>query len=277
MAEPTQGQRLAAVQYRSHREIDRVYGPMAVAVRDAVLRHAAPDARGIDRLPPSARAAILTEVGAIVDRARPELQRIVLAARAEAERVAQLGAEPLARDAVAGLIAAGEIWRGLGTDRPSVISQSGALLVRGVAANLPARQIARWLADYFSPWFSTYRAADGTLLHDGRIGAIGRWPGQAGMASQQARLVMLWHTGRAHTETMRRLAIREDQLLRYHVSHKHLESDECDIWERRDVGFGSGLYPPDDFPRVPRHGRCRCWAERADRPRFLTTSESVPA
>lgn len=97
------------------------------------------------------------------------------------------------------------------------------------------------------------------------------------MASQHPRLVMLSETTAAHSRTMKRLAQRDDTLLRYHVSHKHLETDQCDVNEHTDSGFGAGIYEPNAAPSVPVHPRCRCWYEPADRPRFLTQSESVPA
>lgn len=273
----TAGERLAAAQLDGHKAIDTLYAPLAADLEELVLRYAAPDQNGVLRLSLPARAAILRQLGTRLDVLRPDLFAVVRDAMKAAVVEAQVDVAPLPAFETASLAPAGQIALSLGSDRPSVIGQSGLLLLRGVVQQLPAREVAKHVRQYFSPWFSQYRDASGKLLHTDRVGAIARWPGQAGMASQHVRLVMLDATSSVHFRTTQRLAVRDDDLLRYHVSHKHLEIDECDRLERQDIGYGPGVYPPDQFPTLPRHRRCRCWAEMADRPRFLTLSESVPA
>ena len=271
------GQRLAAVQLAGHRAIDVIYAPLSEDVEALVLRHATRDASGVLRLSVGARARMLRDLSLMLMGVRLDLARAVRETLAAAVAVAQVGVEPLPTTETALLAASLRAVQSVGAGQPNVLEQTGALLLRGIAAGLPAMEIAKQVRQYFSPFFAPRRDARGDLARASRQGAVRSWPGRAGMASQHARLVMLSETTAAHFRTQRRLALRDDELLRYHVSHKHRAIDECDRLERQDVGFGTGLYDPADAPALPRHGRCRCWYERAARSRFLTLSESVAA
>jgi hypothetical protein len=274
----TAGQRLAAVQFAGHAAVNAMYRPLSAEIGQLVLQHAEHGADGVLRLTLAGRAVILRELGLRLDAMRPELYQALRQVVRETVEAAQVGVAPLSAGETVMLASSGQLLLSLASDRANVLGQTGALLLRGVAAGAAAATIAKEVKQYFSPFFAVYRDAKGNLVHEGREGAVKHWPGQAGMASQHARLVMLSETTAAHGRTMMRIAQRDRTLLRYHVSHKHLEIDECDLLERQDVGFGPGLYPPDQFPTVPRHPRCRCWAEPGPPyPAFLARSESVPA
>ncbi|MGE0541224.1 MAG: hypothetical protein AB7R89_13705 [Dehalococcoidia bacterium] len=262
------GALLAAVQLAGHKAIDRLYRDIANAIHAAILRRATPDARGILRLSLPARAAILTDLGRELDEARPLLFTAIMESVQEAERVVGIGAPALPpRDPADAIRPYGIVWRSLGTDRASVVSQTGALLVRGIAAGVAASVVANEVKQFYSPWFSQYRDEAGKLLHTERAGAVKHWPGRAGMASAHARTVMLTETTAAHSRTQLGIALYNDQLMQYTLSYQHDHPDECTDLSRADNGFGGGVYTPDSAPRVPRHPRCRCFYTRVDRPK----------
>jgi len=254
----SQASRLAEVQVQGQRRIDAIYAPLALAIADAVMRWSVPDVRGIPRLSLFARFLILSEIGRLLDAVRIPLTLAILDTTRRAENVAQIQTTPIGRDTAANNTARGVIYRALGTDRTSVIGQTGALLARGVAAGAAARTITRTIQQYFSPWFSGYRDKTGALLHTDRVGAITSWPGRAGMASQHARTILLTEATRAHSNTILRLATRDGVGVRYHVSTAHAKSDVCSDNARRDNGYGRGIYRSGDAPKIPIHVNCRC-------------------
>ena len=261
------GALLAAVQFAGHKAIDAIFTPLSHDVEAAVLRQAVPDQRGVLRLSLPSRATILTAIGHLIDNARVLLMRTILGSVREAEAAAAVGAAVVPpRDLGAAITATGTIWRSLGTDRPSVIGQTGALLVRGIAAGAPATEVARTVKQYFSPFFAPRRDENGKLLRADRQGAVRSWPGRAGMASQHARTVMLTETTAAHTRSQLRIALYGDQLMQYTVSRQHKDADVCSDLAKADSGFGPGVYEPRNAPMVPRHPRCRCFYTRVDRP-----------
>lgn len=261
------GALLAAVQLAGHKAIDAIYRAIAAAIHAAILRRATPDSRGILRLSLPARAAILTDLGRLLDTERPLLFTAIMESVREAERVAGIGAVALPpRDITTSLIPYGVVWRALGTDRASVISQTGALLVRGIAAGVAASVVAGQVRQYFSPFFAPRRDEAGKLLRADRVGAVKHWPGRAGMASQHPRTIMLTETTAAHGRSQLQIALYNDQLMKYTLSYQHDHPDECTDLSRRDDGFGAGVYEPRDAPNVPRHPRCRCFYTRVDRP-----------
>lgn len=264
---PTAGERLAAVQLGGHRAVDAIYGPLASELEQLVLRHTTRDPDGVLRLSLQARAAILRDLDTRLNAVRGDLFTVVREAMKAAVLAAQVDVAPLSPIETTMLASSGQSWLALDTDRPSVIGQTAALLLRGVVQQLPAKDIAKQVKQYFSPFFAPRRDASGAVLRE-REGAVRSWPGRAGMASQHPRLVMLSETTAAHGRTMRRLARRDGQLLRYTLSLKHLERDACDANARQDVGFGPGLYLPDDAPSVPAHPRCRCYFENAGKVPF---------
>jgi hypothetical protein len=242
------GDRLGAAQRRGHAAIDAAMQPLSLAVADAVLRHATPDATGTLMLTDAARRAVVAEVGRLYDLTRPALFRVILAAIADAVRVAQTGVDSLSplEAAMIGGTAAGQVNLSLASARPGILRQTDALLQRV----LPVAQLARLAKQYF-------------LHRNEATGILSFWPGRANMASERARMVMLTETTAAHGRAMQRVAQRDGRLLRYTLSLNHRDRDECDAMARQDTGFGSGVYRADDFPGVPRHPRCRCYAEDA--------------
>ena len=85
------------------------------------------------------------------------------------------------------------------------------------------------------------------------------------MASQHVRLVMLTETTRAHGAAMRRIAERDNLLLKWNLSPQHRDADACSTNASRDSGLGRGIYEWRDFPAIPQHVRCRCYASTAVR------------
>ncbi len=264
------GERLASVQLRGHMDADAVYQALADGVESAVLRHAVRDSNGAPRVNVAAVSAVLLDVGRLLDRARPVLIEVVLSAVRGAVDAAQAGVEPLRGDVAMfeAATATRPAQHSLITSRQGVLRQTTALLLSGVKQELAATAVARTVRQYFSPFFAPRRDASGTLLRADREGAIRYWPGRAGMASERVRLVMLTETTAAHGRTMRRIARRDDELIRYTLSILHIERDSCDERARRDVGFGPGLYLPNDAPSVPEHPRCRCYFERGGKVPF---------
>lgn len=258
------GARLAQAQVDGHLALDSIYHDLAEQVEAEVLRwETATDGESL--LPAVARALILARVDALLDAARLPLTEAVMAARREAIAAAEYGHEALPRDMAADLEARAETWRTMETQRSSVINQLGAILVTGVVRKLAVREIARRSQQYFAPWFAPRRNVAGTVVRAGRQGAIASWPGRAGMASQHARLVMLYQTTSAHGQTILRIAQRDNLYVRYYVSRRHRESDSCDQHARRDVGHGAGVYQWGSAPRVPQHLNCRCYWNTTER------------
>ena len=253
------GQRLAAVQLDGMKAIDREFGPLSIAIAAVVMRHATPDPHGILRLTLPARAPILAEVGRLLDETRGNLLPVILASVQAARDAAQEGVEPVPVPITEQMDEMLTVSRALGTDRETVLGQTSALLLAGIAGKMAASVVASRVRQYFSPWFSQYRDVNGTVLHVDRVGAIAQWPGRSGMASAHSRTVMLTETTRAHSLTMLRLAARDDLLIRYTLSPKHREADTCSDNARRDSGWGAGIYRADDAPRVPVHVKCRCY------------------
>lgn len=258
------GTRLAEAQTKGHLRIDAIYQDLADTVEAEVVRRAATAGDGAPRLPMEARGGILLGIGALLDAARWDLAQAVMHSRDDAVAAAELGHEPL-RQQIDTLQALNETYRTLETDRSSVLRQAGAILTRGIAADLAASVIARQVRQYFSPWFAARRDATGALRRADRQGAITHWPGQAGMASQHVRLVMLYQTGWAHGQVIRHIAERDRLDVRWNLSYQHQETDVCDQHARRDVGLGAGIYPFDDAPPVPQHPRCRCYYSTSER------------
>jgi hypothetical protein len=163
-------------------------------------------------------------------------------------REAEVLADPIgAVDQNALLTAGFAAITSLRRNQAGVLAQTSSLLLRG----LSIADTAKLVQQYFSPWFATRRDVTGRQVRAGRVGLVKSWPGEAGMASQRARLLMLNATSEAHTRGMRRRGRREQRLLRYTLSLKHVDRDACDENARRDVGFGPGLYLADDAPSVP--------------------------
>jgi len=257
----SQGTLLRTVQYRAQRKLDDTYRQLANAVHALILRHAAPDQHGILRLALPSRAAILAGLSGLLNAALPALFRDIGEAMSAARDAAQADVAPLPPDLTHELNRASVIYRSLSVAQMGVISQTGALLSRGIALGHTARRIADSVRQYFSPFYSTYRSETGKLLHTARKGAIEHWPGRAGMASQHARMKMLTETTDAHARTMVQLAQRDGMGLRWRLSGNHPKTDVCDGHARRDSGYGRGIYLPGDLPPLPTHNRCRCSVE----------------
>jgi hypothetical protein len=268
----TAGQALGRVQYQGHLAIDAVYQPLAADAPTLVRRFATPDQRGVLRITegvvPLARGAISQLLAMI----QPALLAIVVSTAREAELVADPDG-PVDEAALA--LTGRTAYQSLRLAEPMVTSQIGMLLLRGASMQLPVGAVARTISNYLSPWFAPRRDAAGHLLRGDRLGAIRSWPGRAGQASAHVRGLMLFETTSGHARGMKRVAQREDRLLRWTLSLNHRERDACDANARQDVGYGAGLYPPDQLPALPAHFRCRCYAEPAGKIPFPVEQEAI--
>jgi hypothetical protein len=47
---------------------------------------------------------------------------------------------------------------------------------------------------------------------------------------------------------------------RWHLSETHPKADECDVLAMQDVGYGPGMYTPEDWPDAP-HPYCGCFQD----------------
>lgn len=266
------GRRLAQTQLDGMRAIDREFAPLSIAIAAVVMRYATPDQHGILRLTLPARSLILNEVGRLLDETRGKLLPVVLASVQAARDAAQEGVEPVPVPLTEQMDEMLTVTRALRTDRQSVLDQTGALLLVGIAGRMAASVVASRVRQYFSPWFSQYRDASGQMLHVNvninvkgtvvrteRLGAVQHWPGKAGMASQHPRTVMLTETTRAHGETMIQRAEREGLGLLWNLSSAHAKTDICDGKAKADTGYGRGVYRPSEVPEIPTHPRCRCF------------------
>jgi hypothetical protein len=79
-----------------------------------------------------------------------------------------------------------------------------------------------------------------------------------GVASSAAREAMLWQTSLAHGTAVRASARASGDFVRWTLAPDHPDHDACDEVAEADVGYGPGVYLPDDVPDYPRHARCRC-------------------
>lgn len=259
------GTRLAQAQVKGHLRIDAVYQDLADAVEAEVARWAATVAGGAPRSPLAHRSSVLIAIDGLLEAARADLARAVMVSIRDAITAAEVGHDAVQADPMTDVQTRIEVYRSLGTDRQSVLHQTDSMLWTGIATGMAAPDIARRVRQYFSPWFAARRDATGALRRADRQGAIQHWPGQAGMASQHVRLVMLYQTGWAHGRVIRRIAERDRLDVRWNLSYQHQETDGCDEHHRRDVGLGPGIYPFDDAPPVPQHPRCRCYYSTSER------------
>lgn len=251
------GQRLAAVQMAGHTAIDAVYAPVARDLPVFLLRYATP-VGGVLRFTLQVVPLLKSFVDRVLQTIHPALVGTIVGAAREAETVADPVGQIDERDLVLGGFAVDQSLR---VNQAIVVSQAGMLLVDGVEQQLPAREIARRVGQYLSPWFAPRRDATGALLRADRVGAVASWPGRAGMASAHARMLMRYESSRAHTRGMIRRARRDDLWLDWSFGAGHNEADECDDLAEQ------GPYLADDAPWPPVHFGCICYLEPTDPPR----------
>lgn len=246
------GRKLGTVQVEGHGEIDDVYSSLSRGVEDIVNRHAAGD-----RLTPTAVSLIRRDVARELVGAEPQLASLVV----EQSRAARKVADPDGIDNVDAMADSMRVTReSLRKNRTNVVDQTTKLLLQSMVRKETTKQAAAGLRQYFSPWYATRRDATGKLVRESQVGKNPTWPGGSGFASQHVRGVMLWETTAAHARGMLNRADRENHYLKWNVSSAHMGHDVCDNHANRDVGFGAGVYPPEMFPSMPTHFRCRCFA-----------------
>lgn len=139
-----------------------------------------------------------------------------------------------------------------------VLRQVRALLARAVALGTDAREVARSVRAFFSPWAANRRSPTGGLLRAGR--GAGSWPGKPGAASAHDRALMAHTANVAHAEAVLRTVgrSREPMGVRWVLAPGHRGVDVCTGHARRDSGHGQGVFVPADLPPFPAHYACRC-------------------
>lgn len=244
---------LGRLQARGHALLDAIYGPLTSDVERAVAALAVDGA-----IPPGAAGRAADAVYGIVREAEPRIAAAI-AGSVEAVEAAVVGEAAPFTAANARL----EAQMSLARNRRMVADQVGDLVARGAARGLPPKEIARQAAQYFEPFYAPRWSADGRdLRRAGREGAVRLWPGRAGQASQHPRGLMLTLTTAKHSEGTLFAARRDGLGVKYNLSYKHRDIDECDSASKLDVGYGPGRFPAFPIgaaPRVPRHFRCRCY------------------
>lgn len=262
------GRALRRIQVDAHGSIDRIYHSLAAAIVKLVLGQAVM-VDGKRTLNDAGRRRIRASADHLLRQAEPQLAQVIGITIERARLAADQGATNVAVDPLEANVAAARVRGYLDRGRANVVAQLDARIGKGINAALAASTIAEQAKQYFSPFFAVRRDADGSLRRTDRKGAVASWPGAAGMASAQARMVMLTETGRAHAQETLRIARENDEYVKFTLSPKHKDADECDKAARKDVGFGPGIYPAFPLsaaPTVPRHFRCRCWYKRVRLP-----------
>ncbi|HEY7119658.1 MAG TPA: ADP-ribosyltransferase [Tepidisphaeraceae bacterium] len=130
--------------------------------------------------------------------------------------------------------------------RDAVRSQIDQVLVHAIATGEDALKTAKILEQYLAP---------------GEKNAVKTyWPGRAGAGSFSARRLARTEVTRAHGQATI-LAAQADPFTRgvkWTLSKRHPEHDQCDVNAETDVGLGPGIYPPERVPRYPNHPHDLC-------------------
>ena len=144
--------------------------------------------------------------------------------------------------------------------RAGILRQAELVLDHAIATGRSAKEVARHLASYVSPYFSRRRSETGGLLRATRIGAHPVYPAGAGLASFPARTIAVTEISQAHGVTVRRIAAqRPGWFLRWTLAPGRRQmNDLCDANAKSDQGYGPGIYRGDATPIYPDHPRCRC-------------------
>lgn len=246
----TTGQRLAQVQRDGHARLDAIYASIAGDVEDIVVRVATPDDQGVPRFLMVAVPLVLFAIARRLTAARLPITLAIGTTTREAVVAAEVGFTPLPTWEQSAIVAPvyQQAWESMHDAEPVVLDQTRKLLVRGAAAGLAARTVARQATQYF-------------FHRDPDSGQRQYWPGRANMASERARSVMLTETTRAHARTTMTVAITMNMGMKWNLSSGHSRADQCDS-KRQDSSEGQepGVYLPSEFPGLPSHPRCRCWS-----------------
>jgi len=150
------------------------------------------------------------------------------------------------------------VWRA----RKQTRDQIDQVLRHAIADGTDALEVGRILEDHLNPALSPVRNVRGRLVRNQPRGVVTRSPGRAGMASFAARRLARTEISRAHAQGTAFTAARTPLAkgLRWNLSARHPEADECSDHAARDGGLGRGVYRVNDFPRMPAHPMCLCYS-----------------
>jgi hypothetical protein len=101
------------------------------------------------------------------------------------------------------------------------------------------------------------------LIRNQKKGAVTRAPGRSGAGSYASRRLARTEISRAFAQATLRAAEANPfvDFVRYALSNRHGDADECTDIANRDDGHGRGVYEIADVPAPPRHPHCLCRLE----------------
>jgi hypothetical protein len=245
-----------------HLRIDAVYDPTAAQVRSIVERWATRNAAGELVLTTTDAIGALGEIEYLFALADARAEPIVARGIAASGHLAgQAKPDPVTAWRAARTDADRFRWsvrRGLADARRRAMTQVGRVLIDAAATGRAADAVSLHLGQYADPWYAKRRDATGVLRRVTRTGARVSWPAVPGNASLPARHLMVSETitAHGHASTARALTT-PGALVRWDLAPWHDDKDDCDRNAKRDVGFGPGLYPPQNVPPRPHIG-CVC-------------------
>jgi hypothetical protein len=136
------------------------------------------------------------------------------------------------------------IWQ----QRRKVRAKIDQELRRAIAEGQDAATLATALEQYLTPSARPILGVAGDLLSGG-----GSYP---------ARRLARTEISRAHAAATEWAAARNPFAVgtKWNLSAAHPAPDECDVHAGSDNGLGPGVYRPGDFPTMPAHPNCLCYA-----------------
>jgi hypothetical protein len=149
--------------------------------------------------------------------------------------------------------------------REQTRTQIDRVLRESLAKGEDALVTAAKLEQYLDPDLAPVRNLFGRLVRTAqnvKRSIVTAAPGRGGMGSYPARRLARTEISRAHAAATQFAAFRTPfaKGMKYNTSASHPKADECDDHASRDVGLGPGVYPVADFPRMPAHPQCLCFA-----------------
>jgi hypothetical protein len=106
------------------------------------------------------------------------------------------------------------------------------------------------------------RDASGRLIPANAPGVLTRTP-RSGMGSYAARRLARTEVSHAFNEGVRQAAEANPFVdgVKWNLSGSHKDADECDaLAQGSSRGLAPGVYRPSEFPRMPNHPHCLCYA-----------------
>src|SRR5690349_9949258 len=143
------------------------------------------------------------------------------------------------------------LWRA----RRRVREQIDAVLREAIAKGTDALEVAEILEAYLNPAYAPIRDVFGRLIRNQRKGVTTRAPGRSGAGSAAARTLARTEISRTFSQATLHAAAANPfvDFVRYALSNRHADADECTDIANADNGEGRGVYAIADVPAPPRH------------------------